>query len=192
MRICVYCASSAQAPAHFGEAAYELGRLLAANGITVVFGGGGIGSMGRLADGVLMEGGEIIGVMPHFMKDLEWAHPQLKSILWTRDLAERKAVLLDGTDAVIALPGGCGTFEELLEVITLKRLGLYLNPIVIVNQSGFYDPLIVLLKRSVRERFMDERHLKMFSVIQNVSEVLEAVRTADPWSQESRNFATLR
>jgi len=192
MRICVYCASSAQAPAHFGNAAYALGRLLASRGITVVYGGGGIGSMGRLADGVHEEGGEIVGVMPHFMKALEWAHPKVKSILWTRDMAERKAKLLEGADAVVALPGGCGTFEELMEVLSLKRLGFYVNPIVIVNQGGFYDPLIVQIKRSVQEQFMDERHLEMFSVVQGVAEVLEAIGTARPWSPEARKYAVMR
>jgi uncharacterized protein (TIGR00730 family) len=192
MRICVYCASSAQAPAHFGNAAYELGRLLASRGITVVYGGGGIGSMGRLADGVHVEGGEIVGVMPHFMKALEWAHPDVKSILWTRDMAERKAKLIEGTNAVVALPGGCGTFEELMEVLSLKRLGFYVNPIVIVNQAGFYDPLIVQLKRSVQEQFMDVRHLEMFSVVQGVTEVLDAIGTAHPWSPEARKYAVMR
>jgi uncharacterized protein (TIGR00730 family) len=192
MRICVYCASSAQAPAHFGEAAFELGRLLAAGGVTVVYGGGGIGSMGRLADGVHMGGGVIVGVMPLFMKDLEWDHPGVKSIRWTRDMAERKAGLLEGTDAVVALPGGCGTFEELLEVISLKRLGIYVNPIIIVNQESFYDPLIALFNRSVKERFMDERHLNLFSVVENVSDVLHAVRTAHPWGPDARQYAVLR
>ena len=189
MRICIYCASSAQAPARFGDTAYELGRLLAAHGVTVVYGGGGTGSMGRLADGVHAEKGNIIGVMPHFMKKLEWAHREVQTILWTNDMAERKAKMLENTDAVVALPGGCGTFEELLEAITLKRLGIYFKPIVIVNQEKFYDPLIALFERSVQERFMDERHLTMFSVVQNVSGVMEAIRTAHPWGPEARQFA---
>jgi uncharacterized protein (TIGR00730 family) len=192
MRICVYCASSAQAPVHFGDAAYELGRLFAANNVTTVFGGGGAGSMARLADGVHAGKGNIVGVMPRFMKDLEWGHSGLQSVVWTDGMAERKALLLEGTDAVIALPGGCGTFEELLEVITLKRLCLYLKPIVIVNQEGFYDPLLALFKRSVKEHFMDERHLEMFSVVQQVSGVLDAVRNARPWGPEAREFAVMR
>lgn len=192
MRICVYCASSARAPVHFGDAAYELGRLLAANKVTVVFGGGKGGSMARLADGVHTGKGSIVGVMPRFMKDLEWGYAGLESVVWTDGMAERKALLLEGTDAVVALPGGCGTFEELLEVITLKRLCLYLKPIVIVNQEGFYDPLLALFKRSVQEHFMDERHLQMFSVVPDVSGVLEAIRTAPPWDPEARTFAVMR
>jgi predicted Rossmann-fold nucleotide-binding protein len=99
MRICIYRASSAQAPAHFGDAAYELGRLPAANNVTVVYGGGGTGSMGRLADGVLQGKGEITGVMPRFMKDLEWANSKVQTIFWTNDMAERKARKLENTDA---------------------------------------------------------------------------------------------
>lgn len=189
MRVCVYCASSAKAASHYGEAAFLLGKLLATNDIHVLFGGGGIGSMAKLADGVNAVGGKITGVMPHFMRDLEWAHPEVRSFLWTADMAERKARLMENTDAVIALPGGCGTFEELLEVITLKRLGIYLKPIVIVNQERFYDPLIALFRHSVNERFMDERHLEMFSVVTDVGEVLEAINNAAPWGEESRNFA---
>ena len=192
MRICVYCASSAQAPKHYGEAAFELGQLLASNGVQVVFGGGGIGSMGRLADGVHAAGGEPIAVMPHFMRELEWAHKEVRTFVWTGDLAQRKAKLIENADAVVALPGGCGTFEELLEVITLKRLGIYLNPIIVVNQAGFYDPLIALFERSVQERFMDRRHLAMFSVVTSVREVLDAIRQAPPWSQDARQFGTAR
>ena len=192
MRICVYCASSALAPTCFGDAAYELGSLLAKGGNTVVFGGGGIGSMGRLADGVHSANGSIEGIMPYFMKNLEWAHPDVKSIIWTKDLAERKAKLLKDADAVIALPGGCGTFEELLEVITLKRLGIFLNPIIIVNQDSFYDSLISLFERSVKECFMDERHLKIFSVVRNVSEVLEAIHNAPRWDKDAIQFATMK
>jgi uncharacterized protein (TIGR00730 family) len=192
MRICVYCASSAKAPKHYGEAAFELGQLLASNGVQVVFGGGGIGSMGRLADGVHAAGGEPIAVMPHFMRELEWAHKEVRTFVWTNDLAQRKAKLIENADAVVALPGGCGTFEELLEVITLKRLGIYLNPIIVVNHTGFYDPLIALFERSVQERFMDRRHLTMFSVVTSVSEVLDAIRQAPPWSHDARQFATAR
>ena len=192
MRICVYCASSAQAPKHYGEAAFELGHLLASQGVQVVFGGGGVGSMGRLADGVHAAGGEPIAVMPHFMRELEWAHKDVRTFVWTRDLAERKAKLLENADAVVALPGGCGTFEELLEAITLKRLGIYLNPIVVVNHTGFYDPLMALFERSVRDRFMDRRHLRMFSVVSSVGEVLDAIRQAPPWSEDARQFATAR
>jgi uncharacterized protein (TIGR00730 family) len=192
MRLCVYCASSAQAPSHFGLAAYELGRILAKNRITVVYGGGGKGSMGSLADGVLSENGDIVGIMPRFMKELEWAHPEVRTIHLTETMAERKTKMVELADAVVALPGGSGTFEELLEVITLKRLGIFLKPVIIVNQEGFYDPLVALFARSVREKFMDERHLFMFSVVPSVDRVLAAIDNAPGWDSAAREFATLR
>jgi uncharacterized protein (TIGR00730 family) len=175
MRICIYCASSPDAPQPYRDAAFELGRLLAKAGATVVFGGGGIGSMGSLADGVHAAGGRLVGVMPHFMRELESAHRHRESIVWTKDMAERKALLRDGSDALVALPGGVGTFEELLEALTLKRLGLYDKPIIIVNQGGYYDPLIAQIRRAVDERFMDERHLAMFTVVDRVDAVLDAI-----------------
>lgn len=187
MRICVYCASSAQAPTAYGEAAFALGQLLAVAGHTIVFGGGATGSMGQLADGAAAAGGDIEGIMPGFMKALEWAHPKVERFSWTRDMAERKALLLQGSDAVVALPGGCGTFEELLEAITLKRLGLYANPIVIVNQAGYYDPLLTQFRRSVDEAFMRAEHLTMFSVVDDVAGVLDAIAAAPVWNEQARD-----
>lgn len=189
MRICVFCASSSLAPPQFARAAFELGRLLAQAGVEVVFGGGGKGSMGALADGVHSQGGRIIGVMPHFMRELEWSHPQVSTYEWTTDMAERKARMLAGTDAVVALPGGCGTFEELLEVMTLKRLGLYLAPIVVVDQEGFYEPLRRLLQSSIENRFMDERHQQMYCFVPDVAQVLSAVQAAPRWSRDASGFA---
>jgi uncharacterized protein (TIGR00730 family) len=192
MKLCVYCASSALAPPHFGDAAYELGRILAKKGITIVYGGGGKGSMGSLADGALSENGEIIGVIPRFMMEREWAHPAVRTMHLTETMAERKMKMVELADGVVALPGGSGTFEELLEVITLKRLGKFLHPVVIVNQDGFYDPLVALFNRSVRERFMDARHLSMFSVVPAVDHVLEAIDRAPGWDSGALEFAALR
>jgi uncharacterized protein (TIGR00730 family) len=192
VNLCVYCASSAQAPPHFGESAFTLGKILAKNRITVVYGGGGKGSMGSLADGVLSEQGEIIGVIPRFMKELEWAHPEVRTIHLTETMSERKTKMVELADAIVALPGGSGTFEELLEVITLKRLGIFLNPVIIVNQEGFYDPLVALFERSVREKFMDERHISMFSVVATVHDVLDAIDKSPGWESGALAFATLR
>ena len=145
--------------------------------------------MGALADGVHSAAGRIIGVMPHFMRELEWSHPQVSTYEWTADMAERKARMLAGTDAVVALPGGCGTFEELLEVMTLKRLGLYLAPIVVVDQEGFYEPLRRQLQSSIENRFMDERHQQMYCFVPDVSQVLSAVHAAPRWSRDATGFA---
>src|SRR5215467_5069169 len=138
MRICVYAASSQHSDAVFRNTAHRLGHLLATAGCSVVYGGGSAGSMGAIADGALAAGGEVIGVLPRFMADLEWGHPGLTRLELVEDMRERKHKLLTDSDAVVALPGGCGTLEELFEAITLKRLGLYFNPIVLVNTKNFY------------------------------------------------------
>jgi uncharacterized protein (TIGR00730 family) len=192
MTITIYCASSEMAPSAYGAAAFRLGELCAQEGVTVVFGGGGIGSMGRLADGVLAAGGRIRGVMPRFMRELEWAHPGVRDLDWTEDMASRKHAMLANADALVALPGGCGTFEELLEAVTLKRLGVFTRPIVIVNQEGFYDPLIALFDRAIADRFMDARHRAMWTVVPTVDEVFAAIEQAPRWDASARSFACVR
>ncbi len=190
-QVCVYCASSRQADPVYHKAAYRLGCLLARKSITIMYGGGAFGSMGQLADGALGEGGRIVGVVPQFMRDLEWSHSRLTELRVVTDLRERKRLMLAGSDAVIALPGGSGTLEELLETVTMKRLGIYLKPIVLVNTRKFFDPLLELFDRSIAERFMDERHRAMWTVVTNPDDVVEAIASAPPWREEARNFAAL-
>ena len=120
--VCVYCASSRTCAPEYHEAAFRLGVVLAESGYTIVYGGGGAGSMGALADGALSQGGRIIGILPRFMADLEWGHPGLTELQLVEDMRTRKHLMLSRGQAVVALPGGCGTLEELLEAITLKRL----------------------------------------------------------------------
>src|SRR5712664_891093 len=140
MRVCVYCASSRQCDPIYHQAAARLGRELARAGHTTVYGGGSVGSMGHLADAALAAGGRVIGVLPRFMYDLDWGHRGLSELLIVNDLHERKRMMIEEVDAVIALPGGCGTLEELFEAITWKRLGLFTGAIVMVNTLGFYSP----------------------------------------------------
>jgi uncharacterized protein (TIGR00730 family) len=189
--VCVYCASSRTSHADYRGAARRLGEVLAAADITVIYGGGAAGSMGALADGALERGGRVIGILPRFMADLEWGHRGLTELELVEDLRVRKHLMLSRSDAAIALPGGSGTLEELLEAITLKRLGLYLNPIVLVNTRGFFAPLLSLLGRAVEERFMDRRHLAMWQVVATPEEVPQALASAPAWSAESRSFAAL-
>jgi uncharacterized protein (TIGR00730 family) len=187
--ICVYCASSDAADAAYREDAKRLGEILARAGCDIVYGGGGSGSMRALADGALGAGGRVVGILPSFMAELEWAHPTLTKLEVVEDMRARKHRMLEGSDGVVALPGGTGTFEELLEALTLKRLGLYLNPIVVVNSRRFYDPLLALLNAAVSERFMDERHLQMWEVVDDAEGVLTALGRSRPWSEEARSFA---
>ncbi|MBI4658685.1 MAG: TIGR00730 family Rossman fold protein [Verrucomicrobia bacterium] len=190
-RVCVYCASSRQIDAAYLDAANRLGRMLARNSIAIVYGGGAVGLMGQLADGALAEGGEVIGILPKFMHELEWGHPRLSELRLVNDLHERKRLMIDGADAVVALPGGSGTLDELFEAISLKRLGLFLNPIVMVNVRDFFRPALDLLERCIEERFMDPRHRSMWTVIQTPEEVIAAIGSAPPWSADARSFAAI-
>ena len=189
--VCVYCASSKTSHPQYREAAHRLGEVLAAEKLTIVYGGGAVGSMGALADGALAAGGRVIGILPRFMSDLEWGHKGLSELQLVEDMRTRKHTMLRLSSAAIALPGGSGTLEELLEAITLKRLGLYLNPIVLVNTRGFFTPLLHVLERAVNEHFMDPRHLLMWQGVDEADEVPEALRCAPGWSAEARNFAAV-
>lgn len=190
-RVCVYCASSSQCDALYFEETQRLGALLARHGYAIVYGGGGAGLMGALADAALAAGGEVIGVLPHFMKQVEWGHNGLTDMRLVDDMHERKRTMIESSEALIALPGGCGTLEELLEAITWKRLGLHTNPIIIVNTRGFYDPLIAQLERCIDERFMLPKHRAMWSVVASVEEVLPALQNASAWSKAALHEARL-
>ena len=147
--------------------------------------------MGALAEGALSEGGKIVGVMPEFMMELEWGHSQLSELRVVEDMRVRKHMMLSESQGVVALPGGSGTLEELFEAITLKRLGIYTHPIVLVNTKGFYDPLLAFLEHAISERFMDGRHLQMWNVVSSPDEVPRALLEAAEWSAEAREFATV-
>jgi uncharacterized protein (TIGR00730 family) len=190
--VCVYCASSQQTPEVYLEAAARLGRSLAEAGIGIVYGGSSLGSMGKLAGAALEAGGRVTGVLPRFMDDLEWGHRSLTELRLVNDMHERKRTMLELSDAVVALPGGCGTLEELFEAITWKRLGLYRGPVVLVNVNGFYDSCVQLLARCVDERFMDARHAEMWQVAEGADSVVSILRSASEWPADARSFAALR
>jgi hypothetical protein len=187
--VCVYCASSQSCDAVYHDAAWRLGAALAGAGISVVYGGGATGSMGAVANGALAHGGRVVGVLPRFMADLEWGHDRLSELHLVDDMRTRKHEMLSRSEGVVALPGGSGTLEELLEAISLKRLGIFLGPIVLVNTNRFFDPLLGLLARAVAERFMDERHLAMWQTVAEPEQVLDALASAAPWDAEARRFA---
>jgi uncharacterized protein (TIGR00730 family) len=192
LRICVYCASSEQVDRAFHDAARALGQALAREGCTVVYGGGAVGLMGSLANGALEAGGEVVGIIPRFMTEVEWQHPGLASLEVVEDMRERKHRLLTGSDAVVALPGGCGTLEELFEAMTLKRLGLYPNPILLLDVGGFYAPLERFLEQVIAQRFMNPLHRALWSRVDRVDEVLPAIRSTPPWREDARDYAVVR
>jgi hypothetical protein len=188
--VLVFCASSSSCDPTFHAAAARLGSAIAEAGATVIYGGGAVGSMGALADAALAKGGRVVGIIPHFMRELEWAHPGLSELHLVDDMHQRKRAMLDRADAIVTLPGGTGTFEELLEAMTAKRLGFFSKPIVIVNQAGFYDPLRALLESSVAERFMHAVHLDMWQMVDRVEDAMPAIESAKYWPDDAIGFAT--
>ena len=190
--VCVFCASSNACDPVYRDVAQRLGGLLAEAGCLLVYGGGRSGSMGALADGALARGGRVVGIIPRFMRELEWGHEELTELHVVEDMRTRKHEMLARASAVVALAGGCGTFEELLEAITLKRLGIFLGPIVIVNTGGYYDPLIEQFTRAIDGRFMDSRHGAMWQVVDEPEQVVAALESAPSWDSENIAFAALR
>lgn len=189
--VCVYSASSTQiAPVYF-EAAQELGTLMAARGIRLINGAGGIGLMSAIADAVLSAGGEVTGVIPRFMVEQGWHHRGLTELIEVDGMHRRKQLMAELSDGVIALPGGCGTLEELLEIITWKQLGLYLNPIVILNIKGYYDALLTQLEHAIDERFMRTLHADIWHVAHTPAEALELLHSTPKWDTSVRKFAAV-
>ncbi len=191
-RVCVYCASSDQVDPAYHAAARRLGELLAEAGIELVYGGGARGSMGALADGALSRRGRVTGIIPKFMDDLEWGHREISELRVVEDMHERKHRMLIDSDAVVALPGGCGTYEELFEAITFKRLALFFGPIVLLNQNGYFEPCLALLNQCIEQHFMNPRHGDMWSVVATPEEVIPAIENAPPWGEDARSFAVAR
>ena len=189
--ICIYCASSSKVAQEYNDIAYELGALLAREGITAITGAGSIGLMRQVEDGALENGGKAIGVIPRFMVEQGWHHTGLTELHITESMHSRKELMAELSDAVIALPGGCGTMEELCEIITWKQLGLYLNPIVILNINCYYDPLIAQLAKAVEEHFMGELHSRIWSVATTPAEAIEIIRSTPRWNSEVRKYAAL-
>lgn len=189
--ICIYCASSTQIKSTYFEAAALFGKILAENKINVVFGGGASGLMGKLADSILENNGNITGVIPQFMCDEEWHHTKLSELIVVDTMHERKEKMAMMSDAAVALPGGCGTLEELLEVITWKQLGIFNKPIVIVNIEGYFNPLIEMLNRAVEENFMRNIHLDIWTVVDHPVDVLPAIYNAPAWDNTVRKFAAI-
>lgn len=189
--VCVYSASSTKIDSTYFQAAEELGRLLADHHIRLINGAGSIGLMRSVADAVLENGGEVTGVIPHFMVEQNWHHQGLTELIEVASMHERKQMMADLSDAVIALPGGCGTLEELLEIITWKQLGLYLNPIIILNTNNFFTPLLEMLEKAIDENFMRRQHGDIWKVAQMPEEAIRLLYSTPVWDASIRKFAAI-
>ena len=189
--VCVYSASSTQIDPIYFQAADTLGRLLAQKGINLINGAGCLGLMSRISDAALATGGTVTGIIPRFMVEQNWHHKGLTHLIETETMHERKRMMADLSDGIIALPGGCGTMEELLEIITWKQLGLYLKPIVILNTNGFYNPLLEMLERAIDQHFMRRQHGSIWQVTQTPDEAIQLLYTTPMWSKDIRKFAAI-
>ena len=184
--VCVFCASSANIDGRYLEAARELGKLLAQGGWRCVNGGGAVGLMGAVTDGTLDAGGQVTGVIPKFMVDNGWCYDRLEDVIVTADMHQRKHMMSEMADAVIAMPGGVGTFEELLETLTWRQLGIVKTPVIILNTLGSYDPLLAMLRHAIDEGFMRPDHSRLWTVAATPAEAIASLENNDPITFDSK------
>lgn len=189
--VCVYCASSSKIDAKYVDAARSLGRLLGENHLKLVNGAGSMGLMREVSDATLAAGGKVTGVIPQFMIEQNWQHNGLTELIKVKDMHERKQTMARLSDAIIALPGGVGTLEELLEIITWKQLGIYLNPIVILNIDGYYNALLQMFEKAIHEKFMGEIHRDIWVVAETPEEAIKAVYFTPKWDESVRKLAAI-
>jgi len=173
--ISVYCAASNRIDSVYCDDAEKLGRLFGQHHIDIINGAGNIGLMRVITDAVLASGGQVTGVIPQFMVDKGLCHPNLTTVIQTKTMHERKKTMADLSEAAIALPGGYGTMEELLEIITWRQLGLYQHPIIILNTNNFYNALLDMFKNAVAENFIREAHAQLWHVAQTPEAVIEII-----------------
>lgn len=187
--ICVYAASSHHLPECYIEAARRLAIELSQHHLAVINGAGHQGLMGAMNDELIRLGAKVTGIIPNFMVQRGWHHPGLKDLVVTTDIHERKWQMAKRSEGVIALPGGCGTLEELLEIITWKQLGLYTHPIVLCNVNHFFDPLLDMLARCIGQHFMQPLHADLWTVADSPAQAVKYVVETPEWNKEISKFA---
>jgi uncharacterized protein (TIGR00730 family) len=191
MTICVFASSSSRIDNRYATEATLLGTLLAKADMDVIYGGGGIGLMGCLADAVIAGGGKITGVIPSFMIDEGWDHASVTDMIVTSDMGERKKTMFSRADAVVALPGGVGTLEELTEAMTLKQLGIYKGPIIILNTLNFYNSLIDFLDHMITGHFIRNEHKEIWKIATTPEEVIALILNREKWLDDPRSIARI-
>ncbi len=173
--VCLYCGSSNLVPEHYKTAARDLATALAKRKLHIVYGGGHVGLMGIIADAGLAAGTRVIGIIPEHIRAMEVQHNSLSELHVVPDMHTRKRMMVDRSDAFVILPGGLGTLDETFEIITWKKLKLHNKPIIIFNQDGYWDPLIALFDRTVKEGFSQPRDRELFTITTSIEETLAAV-----------------
>lgn len=188
--LCVYCASSDRLEQKYYDVATELGRELVTRGWGLVYGGGKTGVMGTIARSVKQAGGKVVGVIPEFMKARELAYDEADELVTVITMRERKLLMETRADAFVTLPGGWGTLEEIMEILTLRQLDVVKKPCVIFNQDGFYDPLLALFDRMLAERFFKPSNMDLFRVAKTVPEVFAQIAAGASAKAEAKWFDT--
>ena len=174
-RICVFCGSNHGARPAYTDTAQQLGKALVSHEIGLVYGGGSIGLMTVIADAVLEEKGEVIGVIPHALSSKEFAHSGLTELRLVSSMHERKAVMAELSDAFIAMPGGCGTLDEFFEIVTWAQLGLHTKPIGLLNVGGYFDLLLKFIDYMLQERFISTEHRQLIITSNDPEELISAI-----------------
>jgi hypothetical protein len=190
-KVCVFAASSPGIDEIYLQAGREMAVILTENRIRMNYGAGTVGIMGVMADKMLELNGELTGIIPEFMTEMGWAHPGLNDLRVVQTMHERKSLMMEGVDAIISMPGGVGTLEELLEAITLKQLGKFLKPIIILNTNNFYDPLLKHFDDMIEQNFMRPLHGKIWQVANEPSEVLDLIRNEPDWDPAVIKYAAV-
>jgi hypothetical protein len=188
--LCVYCSSSDRIDAKYAAAADQLGQQMVAQGWGLVYGGGKTGLMGAVARSVKRSGGRVVGVIPEFMKARELAYDEADELHTVITMRERKLLMETRADAFVTLPGGWGTLEEIMEILTLRQLDVVRKPCVFLNQDGFYDPLLELFRRMLDERFFKPGNLELFRVAATVPEVFTQIAAASGVRADPKWFET--
>lgn len=178
--ICVYCGSSNRVEEQLLQAAGEFGRRCAERGIRVIFGGGRVGMMGRVADAAMSRGGEVVGIIPEHLDSYEIGHRGVTDLEIVDSMHSRKMRMFELSDAFCILPGGLGTLDETFEIVTWKQLGLHDKPIVLINLDGFWDPLLALIRHQADEGFVREAHLGLFEVVAGIEAAFKRLEELAP------------
>lgn len=182
-KVCVFCAASEDCDSFYLDEAYKLGKYLAQTGRDIVYGGGRVGLMGRLADGALSCGGRVTGVIPTFMYDSDLGHPDITETIVVNNMHSRKLKMYEESCSIIALPGGIGTIDELIEALCWKRLGILFSPVIIVNINKYFDPLIEMLDKTIKYNFTPIEYAHSWLTVDSVDEALEYLNYLNPVSK---------
>ncbi|MDZ4737427.1 MAG: TIGR00730 family Rossman fold protein [Rhodospirillaceae bacterium] len=178
--VCVYCGSSTGNDPRYREAAASLGRAIAAQGLKLVFGGGGVGLMGVVCDAVLENGGYVIGIIPGFLRAREAHRGGLSELHVVESMHERKQMMFERSDAFVILPGGFGTLDETFEIVTWRQLELHDKPVLLVNVDGYWDPLLAMIERQIEEGFLRPQYRGLLRVVDRAEDVVPALLEAPP------------